>query len=59
MYTRTIGHLLLENDLIANGRKKIHEIDMQWPLEMQWPPCDHHGIMIKNFLIVKKENFQW
>ena len=47
MYTRTIGHLLLENDLIANGRKKIHEIDMQWPLEMQWPPCDRHGIMIK------------
>ena len=41
MYTRTIGHLLLENDLIANGRKKIHEIDMQWP------PCDRHGIMIK------------
>ena len=20
---------------------------MQWPLEMQWPPCDRHGIMIK------------
>ena len=38
---------LLENDLIANERKKIHEIDMQWPLEMQWPPCDRHGIMIK------------
>ena len=32
---------------LANGRKKIHEIDMQWPLEMQWPPCDRHGIMIK------------
>ena len=47
MYTRTTGHLLLENDLIANERKKIHEIDMQWPLEMQWPPCDRHGIMIK------------
>ena len=41
MYTRTIGHLLLENDLIANGRKKIHEIDMQWPT------CDRHGIMLK------------
>ena len=20
---------------------------MQWPLEMQWLPCDRHGIMIK------------
>ena len=20
---------------------------MQWPLEMQWPPCDRHSIMIK------------
>ena len=20
---------------------------MQWPLEMQWPPYDRHGIMIK------------
>ena len=44
MYTRTIGYLLLENDLIANGRKKIHEIDMQWPYAT---PCDRHGIMIK------------
>ena len=47
MYTRTIGDLLLENDLIANGRKKIHDIACDLVDFLVATPCDRHGIMIK------------
>ena len=28
------GNLLLENNLIVNGKKEMHDINIQWPLKL-------------------------